>query len=219
MKALTPLRLSVQTALVMLAFTLLFTGLMAGIYALTHEKIAQSKEDEKLRLINEVFPAASYDNDLLKDAIALPDGAELGLKAGGTAWRARQGGKVVGVVMEALAPDGYAGDISLLVGINAAGQISGVRVTAHRETPGLGDYIDPKKDKNKIRPWITQFNGQGLEERALAGWRVKKDGGEIDYMTGATISPRAVSRAVARALTYTQTHHNMLFESAEKGAP
>ena len=80
--------------------------------------------------------------------------------------------------------------------MRADGSLSGVRVTGHRETPGLGDYIDPKKDKNKARPWITQFTDMSLATVVDKDWKVKKDGGRIDHYAGATVTPRAVSKAV-----------------------
>ena len=100
--------------------------------------------------------------------------------------------------------------------VRADGSLSGVRAVAHRETPGLGDYIDPKKDKNKTSPWITQFGE--LKAADIPGCKVKKDGGQIAYHTGATISARAVTNAVARAARYATEHHDRLF-AARSGGP
>jgi electron transport complex protein RnfG len=117
------------------------------------------------------------------------------------------------VVLEAIAPDGYAGKIRLLIALDADGALLGVRVTQHKETPGLGDYIEPKKDKNKERPWITQFNGlkpAATEERE---WKVKKDGGRFDSVAGATVTPRAVIKAVRKAAVYVAENRETLFAS------
>ena len=87
----------------------------------------------------------------------------------------------------------------------------------HKETPGLGDYIEPKKDKNKERPWITQFNGLtpiSIEERA---WKVKKDGGRFDSMAGATVTPRAVIKAVRKAALYVAENRKRVFGSEDRG--
>lgn len=205
------LGLSTSSAVMMLVFTLVFTGLMAGTYEATHATIARSAEEEQLRLINDVLPPSSYDNRLLQDAVKLGPTPELGLTAGGHVWRARKDGKPVALVLEAVAPDGYAGAIHLVIAVQADGKVGGVRVTEHRETPGLGDYIDPKKDKNKTAPWIDQFNGKGLDNIPAERWKVKKDGGEFTYRAGATISPRAVTNAVSRALQYVQAHHEELY--------
>ncbi|MET7015601.1 electron transport complex subunit RsxG [Uliginosibacterium flavum] len=196
----------------MLAFTLVFTGLMAGTYEATREPIARSAAAEQLRLINEVLPPASYDNTLLNDVRTLGATPELGLPKGGRIWRARKNGQPVALVFEAIAPDGYAGAIKLVIAVGADGRVGGVRVTDHHETPGLGDYIDPKKDKNKASPWVEQFVGKTLATLPLERWKVKKDGGEFNYRTGATISPRAVTNAVARAVQYASTQRDALYQ-------
>jgi hypothetical protein len=101
------------------------------------------------------------------------------------------------VVLEAIAPDGYSGEIRLLVGIHADGRIAGVRVTAHKETPGLGDYIDPARS-----PWIRQFDGRSLRPPARRPGKCARTAADFDYLAGATITPRAVVKAVRQALQY-----------------
>jgi hypothetical protein len=101
-----------------------------------------------------------------------------------------------------VAPDGYGGRIRLILAVGADNRVIGVRVVGHKETPGLGDYIDPKKDRNKASPWIRQFDAKGFGEVAAADWKVKKDGGRFDARAGATISARAVTNAVRRALQF-----------------
>jgi electron transport complex protein RnfG len=106
-------------------------------------------------------------------------------------------GQFSAVVFEVVAPDGYSGKIKLLVAIRANGEVIGVRVVSHKETPGLGDYIEIAKS-----PWIKLFEGTTLDKDGDSKWRVKKDGGQFDYVTGATITPRAVVKAVYRSLLY-----------------
>lgn len=207
-----PLKLSASTAGVMLLFTLVFTGLMAGTYELTRDTIAASAEAEQLRLINEILPPASYDNALLQDVKTLGPTPELGLPKGGKVWRARKAGQPAALVFETVAPDGYAGAIRLVIAVGADGTLGGVRVTEHHETPGLGDYIDPKKDKNKTEPWIAQFVGKALSNLPLERWKVKKDAGDFAYRTGATISARAVTNAVARTVAYAQAQRDALYQ-------
>ncbi|MFA9440655.1 electron transport complex subunit RsxG [Uliginosibacterium sp. sgz301328] len=211
MKSPGALTLSTRTALIMAVFAMVFTALMAGAYLVTRPVISRSTEQEKLRLINEVLPPSSYDNDLLADVLALPPTSALGLDKGGHVWRARKQGRPVALVLEAAAPDGYGGRIALIVAVLADGTVSGVRVTAHHETPGLGDYIDPKKDKNKSSPWIEQFAGISSTQLPLERWTVKKDGGDFTYRTGATISARAVTQAVGRAVKYANDNRERLF--------
>lgn len=207
-------RLSLQTAAAMVAFTLVFTAAMAGMYRLTRDTIARSAEAQKLALIDQVLPRSAYDNALLADTLALGPTPELGLPQGGTVWRARRDGQPAALVLEAVAPDGYAGQIRLIVAVDAQGSVRGVRVTEHRETPGLGDYIDPAKDRNKARPWIAQFASLPPTLPASA-WRVRKDGGQFDYMSGATISARAVVGATARAAAYARREQQRLFAPNE----
>ena len=205
------LRISARTAAIMLAFTLVFTALMAGTYKATAPLVAASALAEKLRLIGEVLPPSLHDNDLLADGITLPPQAALGLDEETRLWRARRGGAPTALVLEAAAPDGYSGRISLILAVDANGRLLAQRVTAHKETPGLGDYIDPKKDRNKARPWITQFSNLGFDSVPRDKWRVKKDGGRFDQMSGATISARAVTNASGRALAWTAEHRSRLF--------
>jgi len=204
-------RISVRTAAIMLAFTLVFTALMAGTYKATAPLVAASTLAEKLRLIGEVLPPTSYDNDLMTDAITLPAQKALGLDDETRLWRARKDGAPVALVLEAAAPDGYSGRIGLIVAVGVDGRLIAVRVTTHKETPGLGDYINPKKDRNKARPWITQFSNLGFDTVPREKWRVKKDGGRFDQMSGATISARAVTNASGRALAWTLERRDTLF--------
>lgn len=217
-------RISVRTAGIMLAFTLVFTAMMAGTYRATAPLVAASALAEKLRLIGEVLPAGRYDNDLMADAITLPPQKALGLDGDTRLWRARKDGAPSALVLEAAAPDGYSGRIGLILAVAADGKLLAVRVTTHKETPGLGDYIDPKKDRNKARPWITQFSNLGFDDVPRNKWRVRKDGGRFDQMSGATISARAVTNASGRALAWTVENMDRLlslpassrFEEKEK---
>jgi electron transport complex protein RnfG len=193
-----------------------FTLALAFVYFLTKPAIDTSAAEEKMRSIGEVLPKTFYDNDLLSDTLELPAIAELGLDDVSTVYRARKAGQPSALVIEAVAPDGYAGKIRMLVAIAANGDLVGVRITLHKETPGLGDYIEPKKDKNKDRPWITQFKGLSLAQVTDTDWKVKKDGGRFEYVAGATVTPRAVIKAVHKALKYTDANREQLFARKAK---
>lgn len=205
------LRISVRTALILLAFILVFTALMAGVYQLTKPMLDASALDAKRRMIAEVLPADAYDNDLLADAVALPALPELNLAEPTTVYRARKDGQPAALVFEAAASDGYSGEIRLILAVRADGRLAAVRVTAHKETPGLGDYIDPKKDRNKASPWIAQFDGRNFGDTAREKWRVKKDGGVFDQRAGATISARAVTKATVRGLAWALDRADALY--------
>jgi electron transport complex protein RnfG len=205
---------SLRTALTMLAFTVIFTGLMAWTFSATKPAIDAAAQAEKMSLINQVLPLTAYDNALLDDFVEVGPTPLLGIDDAGRIYRARKGGAPAGLVIEAIAHDGYSGEIGLLVALRADGAVSGVRVIRHKETPGLGDYIDIRKDKRKDAPWITQFNGHGLRDVRESQWRLKKDGGRFDFVTGATISARAVTHAVARTLAYAAANRDKLYTAA-----
>ncbi|UCV06430.1 electron transport complex subunit RsxG [Dechloromonas denitrificans] len=205
--------MAVRTAAILFVFIIVFTGLLSGAYLWTKPSIEASAAEEKMKLVDEVLPRSEYDNALLDDTLTLPATPELGLTDPSTLYRARRGGQPVALVFEAVAPDGYAGKIRLILAIGANGQVAGVRVTQHKETPGLGDYVEVKKDKNKARPWITQFRTMSLAEVAERDWKVKKDGGRIDYYAGATVTPRAVSKAVLKAVKWAEANRDALFST------
>ncbi|MCB1915795.1 MAG: RnfABCDGE type electron transport complex subunit G [Rhodocyclaceae bacterium] len=200
---------SLRSAGVMLAFALAFTMMMATTYRFTRPHIEAAREAEKMKLIDAVLPPGRYDNQLLDDVVELGPTPALGLRQGGRVYRARRGGADAALIVEATAPDGYGGRIELLVAVGADDRLAGVRATAHAETPGLGDYIDPRKDRNKKAPWIEQFRGRAAKPATVLALR--KDGGELDYRVGATISARAVAGAVARALGWTLSHDTRLY--------
>ncbi|MCL2644402.1 MAG: RnfABCDGE type electron transport complex subunit G [Betaproteobacteria bacterium] len=188
-------------------FTLFFTSIMAFTYEMTRDRIHAAKEQEQMRLIGEVLPNLQYDNALLADVIEIEGGTKNRI---GKVWRARNGDAPVALVFETFALDGYGGRIDLVVSLNNEGRIGGVRVVSHRETPGLGDYIDPTKDRKKDKPWISQFVGTDATMPA-ARWEVKKDGGNFDYPAGATVSARAVTRAVGNAVAWVDARREELF--------
>ncbi|MDO9449552.1 MAG: electron transport complex subunit RsxG [Rugosibacter sp.] len=209
--------IALRTAAILLVFSLVFTAFMASFYYLTEPHRLASEQTEKMRLIDVVLAPSRdglktfYNNTLLDDAIILPPINALGTSENTRLYRARKNGQPAALVVEAIAPDGYSGKIGLLLAVSTEGQLLALRVTQHKETPGLGDYIDPKKDRNKVRPWITQFSGTGFDRIPPEQWRVKKDGGHFDQMAGATISARAVTNASGRALAWVNEHREKLF--------
>lgn len=201
------------TGMILLLFAALGTAMVAATWQGTHERIVANERATLLRKLSRLIPPDQYDNALLDDVIELtaPQPSSEPLRA----YRARRNGEPVALVMTALAPDGYSGAIQLLVGIHYDGSLAGVRVVAHRETPGLGDAIEEDRSD-----WILQFDGRSLENPGAAGWAVRKDGGVFDQLTGATITPRAVVKAVHASLLYFRAHRDQLFAMpAAPGAP
>ncbi|POU76744.1 electron transport complex subunit RsxG [Leclercia sp. LSNIH6] len=179
-------------------FAAVLTGMTALVNGLTKATIDEQAARQQKALFDQVIPADIYDNDLQKSCYLVQTPA-LG-KGTHRIFIDRKGDTPTGVVMEATAPDGYSGAIRLLVGTDFSGTVLGTRVTEHHETPGLGDKIETRSSD-----WILQFAGKvihGIDDPAFA---VKKDGGDIDQFTGATITPRAVVNAVKRAGIYAQS--------------
>jgi electron transport complex protein RnfG len=198
----------IRSSLLLGLIALLGTALLAGVNELTHERI---KEQEKLRILrqlNEIVPGTSFNNDLLEDVIEIEDKAFFRHPTPVKVYRARMNDQPVAVLMILVAPDGYNGDIRLLTGVSAHGEVLGVRVISHRETPGLGDPIEIEKSD-----WVLGFNHKSLQNPEPDGWAVKRDGGQFDQFTGATISPRAVVKAVHNSLVYFEAHKQLLFET------
>jgi electron transport complex protein RnfG len=209
-------RNALRTGVILFAFALVATALLVFTFTRTEPTIERSKQAEKLALLSQVLPPALYDNDLLASQRAVPPDELLGTRHDSAMWIARRGDTITAVVLEAIAPDGYSGNIALLIGIDVDGNVTGVRVTAHRETPGLGDYIVRSKS-----PWIEQFVGKSLTAPESKRWKVIKDGGQFDARAGATITPRAVVKAVHAALNYFARNRAALLaaESAPDTAP
>lgn len=196
---------ALRTATILIVFTALGTGLLAYTFNLTKGNIAASEAQAQRELIAQALPRNLYDNDVVRDVVQLAPTPDLGTTQPSIAYRARLGDTPSALVMEAIAPDGYSGKIKLLVAIQVNGEIAGVRVVAHNETPGLGDYIERAKSA-----WIEQFDHATLGAND-APWKVKKDGGRFDYVSGATITPRAVIKAVHKALRYYEQHGHEIF--------
>lgn len=187
-------------------FAMVGTGLVALTYDGTKGRIAHNQEQSLQQSLRALIPAKRYDNDMSHDLIQVHNLELLGTSDPVNVYRARKAGKPVAVVIESVAPDGYGGPIVLLVGINYDGTIAGVRVVSEQETPGLGTNIEPDRTH-----WIFSFDGHSLHNPQLDKWGVKKDGGIFDQFTGATITPRAVVKAVRNTLLYYQQHRDDLF--------
>ena len=198
------------TTIILLLFAVIGTALVSYTFDNTRERIAANERATLLRKLHRLIRPEQHDNVLLDDAIAVHDENLLGTDEPVMVYRALKGGKPVALVIAPIAPDGYSGSIKLLVGINTDGSLSGVRAVAHRETPGLGDAIDEQRSD-----WVQQFNGASLEKPPLDRWKVRKDGGDFDQLTGATITPRAVVQAVRNALLYYRQHQDTLFAMDE----
>ena len=195
----TPMSAMRRGAFTLGIFALITAGSVAVTRALTAERITQHQQDYQHRQLQAVLPQALADtstDQLLESAFNLPNAAALGHRTPSTGWQISRGNHRA-IIVPVITRQGYSGEIDLLVGIDEQQRISGVRVTYHQETPGLGDKIERQRSD-----WITRFNGLSLDELPPSAWAVKKDGGQFDGFTGATITPRAVVQAVHTALLY-----------------
>lgn len=189
-------KLSYQAALLAIV-ALLASAILGYANKETHDVIKQRLAEDLTASLEEVIPANYYDNDLLQDTLNLINQKGTETKI----YLARKEGKVTAVAFMQIATGGYSGDISLMLGIDRDGNILGVRTIAHAETPGLGDKIEVKKSN-----WIVSFNHYSLENLTEKQWGVKKDGGIFDAFSGATITPRAVVKAVHLGLEFFKEH-------------
>lgn len=189
------------------------TGVMAFTHYQTKDIIEQNQREVLIRSLTSVLPDVQYDNKLVEDVISITDQKHLGSKKPLDVYRARFKGEPRAVVITSVAPNGYNGPIKIIVGITIDGVIRGVRVVDHRETPGLGDAIDEKRSH-----WILGFDGHSQKNTSSSQWQVKKDGGVFDQFTGATITPRAVVKAVHHSLQYFESHRNELFVTMQNVA-
>lgn len=203
-------RSMLKNALVLGLFAIATVGSVAMLQQATAERIAKAEREAQVRALSEILPQGSYDNHLLDNSLELHDPL-LGSKSPQTAYIALKGGQPSAIILRATAPDGYSGAIHLLIGIQANGQLAGVRVLSHKETPGLGDKIELAKSA-----WIRSFDGKSLNNPSEEGWAVKKDGGEFDQFAGATITPRAVVKAVHKALQFFDANQQQLFAQQVK---
>jgi H+/Na+-translocating ferredoxin:NAD+ oxidoreductase subunit G len=196
--------------LLLAMFAVIGVGLVAFTHQATKAQIAENERQALLNSLSALVPATSIDNDIVTDLTVISDQEKLGT-AETTVYLGRKSDKPVAAVFTSIAPDGYSGQIKLLVAILADGTLGGVRVVAHKETPGLGDKIEVEK-----ADWIHGFKGKSIGNPDLARWKVKRDGGDFDQFSGATITPRAIVKAVKNTLIYYQENGKKLFIAKPK---
>ena len=185
-------------------FTMIAAALLVMGNIATRDTIEMRRAEDLLASLDQVIPASIHDNDLLANPLDLPLASGETL----TVYRARKESEVTGVAYP-LSAQGYGGSIDLILGLNADGKILGVRALAHAETPGLGDKIDVSRDD-----WIQGFDGLSLDNPPAERWAVKKDGGDFDQFSGATITPRAVVGSVKKGLELFRENKDALLASA-----
>ena len=198
-----------KPALTLAIVAAVLTASVALVASLTRDRIATNEQAWIKQRLDALVAPATYDNDLLADAISVTAPDLLGSAQPVRIYRARRAGVPVAAVIRPIAPDGYRGPIELLVAINPDGRLIGVQVIRHDETPGLGDAFE-SRDVH----WLDGFRGRSLTDPPPQRWTVRRDGGDFDAFTGATITPRAIVKAVRNALEYYQRNSRRIFDQA-----
>lgn len=197
-----------DNAWVLAVFALVCTALVALTHQLTKNTIIQQEQAQLLDVLDDLLPASSHDESLFDHCVMLTNKQFLGSVQPLPIFTAVKNGQPQGYAIEAIAPDGYSGEIKLVVGVDVQGSLSGVRVLNHNETPGLGDKIELKKSQ-----WLLSFNGKTLNDENDPRWAVRSDGGQFDAFTGATITPRAVVKAVRKVLLLVNQQPQLLTQA------
>lgn len=195
-----------KNAQILAIFAVVLTAVVGITYELTKDKIKTQEQAQLLSTLKSIISQNAHDNDMSQHCVLVNDNA-LSTSESQTAYLATSNGVPSGAAITSIAPDGYNGKIYLISGFNIQGDITGVRVLKHKETPGLGDKVELRKSA-----WINSFNGKTLEDVKSTRWAVKKDRGMFDQFTGATITPRAVVKAVKQTALYFEKNKTWLFE-------
>lgn len=201
---------AVPTATLAILAAVLTAGLVV-IANVTHDRIARNQQVWIKEHLDALVSPQSYDNDPLTDTTEISAPDLLGTAAPVTAYRMRKAGLPVAVAIRSIAPDGYRGPLELLVAIAPGGQLLGVQVIRHNETPGLGDAFE-----NRDADWLERFRGLSLTKPPQQRWSVRRDGGDFDAFTGATITPRAIVKALRRTLEFYQGNEERLYQDGKQ---
>jgi electron transport complex protein RnfG len=197
----------VVSSAALVAALALLTAVLIWLADATRERIAANQQSGVTAGLNALLAPDTYDNEPLTDTIQFVAPDFLGTNRPVMIYRARKEGKPVAAVVRAIAPDGYRGPIELLVAIAYDGTLIGVQVLRHNETPGLGDAFETRE-----KDWLDAFKGLSLTNPPQQRWTVRRDGGDFDAFTGATITPRAIVKSVRRSLEFFKANRDSLFK-------
>ena len=198
-----------KTGLTLAFIAAICTALVAATYQLTAERIAAN---EKALLEQSLAPALSgifYEGSVSESRVVIPPPHDLPGSGAAIIYRVFADEEPVAALFVVSARDGFSGPIRILLGIEYDGTVTGVRILQHRETPGLGDRIESTRSD-----WVLQFDGRSMGDPVVTGWAIKKDGGEFDQLTGASVTPRAVIKAIRDTLIYFDEHRDAVFAMA-----
>jgi electron transport complex protein RnfG len=196
-----------KNAKLLALFAIACTAAVGVVHLLTKDRIELQAQQQLIRQLNEIVDKNGHDNEMFRDCIYDPTDNINDLIVD-VIYRARRDGTPVAAAIKTVAPDGYNGNIELLIAVNIDGSLAGVRTLLHKETPGLGDKVELRKSD-----WITKFSGKKVLDKNDSRWAVVKDGGMFDQFTGATITPRAVVKTVRKTVNYFTANQNVIFNT------
>jgi electron transport complex protein RnfG len=201
---------TLRSAAVLIVIVIAIAAGLSAVDSMTREQVRRNEQSWLLQRLDALIPPSAHDNDLLTDSTRVVAPDLLGTDDPVDIYRARKQGQPVAAILHTIAPNGYRGPIDLLVAIAADGSLLGVQVIRHQETPGLGDAFEHDGGQ-----WLNRFRSRSLEDPPQSRWSLRKDGGEFDAFTGATITPRAIVKAVRQALEYFRANKVKIFAAAQ----
>ena len=202
-----PVKANWQSVIILTCAALISTSALSVLQSLTKDRIETQRQAAIEAALSQVIPGIKFDNQLQKSQHILAAGGFFQTQAPLYFYPVQQSNHTIAIIFDVVAPDGYNGDIRVLLGVHKDGRLLGSRVTHHLETPGLGDAIEHEKSN-----WMKQFDEQNLVRTPSNQWYVSRQGGDFDSITGATVTSSAIISLIERTLRYAQTNHEQLFE-------
>ncbi len=198
-----------RSGVTLAAIATVCTALVAFTYQVTDERIAANEQAWLEQSLQPALSGLFFDSDVSESLLTIPAPHELPGSEDALVYRVYSGATPVAALFVVSARDGYAGAIRLLVGVDIDGKVTGVHVLEHRETPGLGDRVESSKSD-----WTKQFDGRSLGDPQVGAWKIKRDGGAFDQLTGASVTPRAIVKAVRETLSFFEANRGAVFAAA-----
>lgn len=196
-----------KTGLTLAVIAAVCTALVAATYRMTEDRIAANEKALLEQSLQPALGGLTFDGSVSESRIELQPPHELPGNDPAIIYRVFAEEKPVAALFAVTARDGFSGPIRILVGVEFDGKVSGVRILQHRETPGLGDKIEPARSD-----WVFQFDNRSIGDPVTAQWAIKSDGGDFDQLTGASVTPRAIVKALRDTLLYFDAHRDEIFE-------
>lgn len=198
----------IKSGITLAAIGAICAAMVASTYTLTSDRIVANERAWLAKRLEPALGDVSYDGGATDSMLLIPAPHQLPGSDDAVIYRVYSRGRPAAALFAITARDGYAGAIRILVGIEYDGAVTGVRILQHRETPGLGDRIVSTRSD-----WVFQFDGRSLGDPGIDQWQIKRDGGQFDQLSGASVTPRAVLRAVRETLVYFDDHRDEIFRA------